>query len=279
MYKRLTIETIMTEKIFKDILTIEKDIKNILSDRLSKSDSIKFLTDYPELIEETVDKIYSINNGIKSFLNNSNTITLAKDHYDHGWHINDTFTLIYSKNYNESVLKMFYEDQKFFFKVDQESKSHNSTFDNFTLNFNLNTQAHSNKITFKPRFYDTPSKFKHITDYINFNLFWRNVEFYLRDSFQAIHNNYDAVIIQNTKQIIDVVPILLLAAKHEELTTIFPDSKPYYLYQAIDKLNTKEAKEIMEVISLKDDTDANKILENYIANTQSKPYFKNFKLP
>lgn len=268
----------MTHEIFKDILTIEKDIKNILSDRLSKSDSIKFVIDYPELIQDTANKIHSINSGIKSFLNSSNTIILAKDNYDHGWHINNVFTLIYSKNYNKSVLKLFFEDKNFFFKVDQESKSHNTTFDNFTLNFNLNTQAHSNKITFKNRSYDTPSKFKHITDYINFNLFWREVEFYIRNSLQSIHNHYDAVIFHNTKQIIDVVPILLLTEKHEELKTIFPDSKPYYLYEAIEKLNTTEAKDIMEVISLKDDTDANKILQEYFYKSQSKPYFKNFKL-
>jgi len=47
----------MTHEIFKDILTIEKDIKNILSDRLSKSDSIKFSMDYPELIQDTANEL------------------------------------------------------------------------------------------------------------------------------------------------------------------------------------------------------------------------------
>lgn len=264
----ILIPHIMKETIFKDLITIEDDIKNIFLNCVSEnqSDSQTLLIKYKKAIGQTAHVIHSLHNGIKSFIEDSNTVEIISNRNLRLWNINNTLTLFNSKDGTSSEFILVIQDEFSLLKIEPKQAINNI----IPLNFENNT----NNLIFVLKEYNQPSNFNNQKEYIILQNFLSLVGTYIADSCQNIHNNYSTTLNNSAKRVIDCIPLLLLAEKHEVIRNAFPISTPYSLLEAIQRTKSPEIQNIFELILLENDTDFNMLFKDYILKNDSKAELK-----
>lgn len=260
----ILIPHIMKETIFKDLITIEDDIKNIFLNCITENqyDSQKLLVKYKKAIDQTAHVIHSLHNGIKSFIEDSNTIEIISNRNLRLWNINNILTLFNSKDGTSSEFILVIQDEFSLLKIEPKQAINNI----IPLNFENN----ANNLIFVLNEYNQPSNFKNQKEYIILQNFLSLVGTYIADSCQNIHNNYSTTLNNSAKRVIDCIPLLLLADKHDDISKIFPFSKTYSLLEAISRTQKPEIQTIFELIFLENDIDFNVLFRNYILNKESQ---------
>lgn len=260
----------MKETIFKDLITIENDIKNILLNSIAISEyeygSQNLLIKYKKAIDQTAHVIHSLHNGIKSFIEDSNTIEIISNRNLRLWNINNILTLFNSKDGTSSEFILVIQDEFSLLKIEPKEAINNI----IPLNFENN----ANNLIFVLNDYNQPRNFNNQKEYIILQHFLSLVDTYIADSCQNIHNNYSTILNNSAKRVIDFIPLLLLADKHDEISKIFPFSKTYSLLDAIQRTKSPEIQNIFELISLENDTDFNMLFKDYILNNDSQAELK-----
>lgn len=254
----------MKETIFKDLITIEDEIKNIFLNCVGENqyDSQKLLVKYKKAIDQTANVLHSLHNGIKSFIEDSNTIETISNRNLLLWNINNTFTLFNSKDGTVSEFILVIQNEFSLLKIEPKNPINNI----IPLNFENNV----NNLIFTLKDYREPYQFSNQKEHIIFQHFLSLVKNYIEESCQSIHNKYSTTLNNSAKIIIDCIPLLLLAEKYEEVRNTFPASKPYSLLEAIAQTQKPEIQTIFELISLENDIDFNVLFKDYILNKESQ---------